>query len=177
MAGRNLSRRNNLSSRSRSFPEGPYEYEDASLRPGVANSGMLTFLDFYEKFEYEMESSLTLKRGYSEIPILSKLVGDHLLGKTTTKSSLIGSSGMSYGTALRAINSMEQKGLIVKRPRTITGKSFSLHPSEKILHEWSQDVLKLYWRILLEKMIKIKVPTIFLAPPMLLAKYYHHHLL
>ncbi|MQF87441.1 MAG: extracellular solute-binding protein [SAR202 cluster bacterium] len=138
MAGRNLRRSNNLRSRSRSFPEGPYEYEDASLRPGVANSGMLTFLDFYEKFEYEMESSLTLKRGYSETPILSKLVGDHLLGKTTTKSSLIGSSGMSYGTALRAINSMEQKGLIVKRPRTITGKSFSLHPSEKILHEWQE---------------------------------------
>ena len=67
-----------------------------------------------------MESSLTLNRGYGDTRILSKLIRDHLSGKTSTKSSLIGSSGMSYGTALRAINSMEKNGLIVKRPRTTT---------------------------------------------------------
>ena len=94
--------------RPRGSPEGPYEYENFTPRPGTANAEMATFLDFYEKFEYEMESSLTLNRGYGDTRILSKLIRDHLSGKTSTKSSLIGSSGMSYGTALRAINSMEK---------------------------------------------------------------------
>ena len=138
MAGSNLRRITYPRSRSRGAPEGPYESEGFSIRPGVANAEMATFLDFYEKFEFEMESSLTLKRGYSETRILSKLIRDHLSGKTSTTSSLIGASGMSYGTALRAINSIEKKGLIVKRPRTMTGRSFSLHPSDKILDEWQE---------------------------------------
>lgn len=138
MASKNLRKITYPRLRPRGSPEGPYEYENFTPRPGTANAEMATFLDFYEKFEYEMESSLTLNRGYGDTRILSKLIRDHLSGKTSTKSSLIGSSGMSYGTALRAINSMEKNGLIVKRPRTTTGRSFSLHPSHRILDEWQE---------------------------------------
>ncbi len=45
---------------------------------------------------------------------------------------------MTYGTALRAIAECRTRGLIVKRPRTPTGKSFSLHPSPQLLHAWQE---------------------------------------
>ena len=103
MANKNLRRITYPRSRSQGAPEGPYEYENFNPRPGIANSEMETFLNFYEKFENEMESLLTLKGGHGDTRILSKLIRDHLSGKTSTKSSLIASSGMSYGTALLSL--------------------------------------------------------------------------
>ena len=57
-------------------------------------------------------------------------------GRLTTPTSLIAGSGMSYGTANRAISDMVDRGLIARRPRTRTGKSFSLHPSAEMMAQW-----------------------------------------
>ena len=56
----------------------------------------------------------------------------------STSSSLVWASGMSYGTAKRALANIEERGLIVRRPKTATGKSFSLHPSPKLIQEWQE---------------------------------------
>ena len=85
-------------SRHRDAPEGPYETTDIRPRSGVANAELESFLDFVEQFDMEMERSLSIKKGYSETRILGTLLRDHLSGKTSTTSSLIGASGMSYGT-------------------------------------------------------------------------------
>ena len=122
-------------SRHRDAPEGPYETTDIRPRSGVANAELESFLDFVEQFEMEMERSLSIKKGYSETRILGTLLRDHLSGKTSTTSSLIGASGMSYGTAIRAVEAIENRGLLLRRPRTSSGKSFSLHPTEKLLSD------------------------------------------
>ena len=119
-------------------PEGPYETEDRDRRGGVTNRELERFLDFVEQFESEAELSLTIKKGYSEIRILAALMRDHLAGKLTTSSSLIGASGLSYGTAFRALRDMENRGLLQRRSRTKTGKSFSLHPTAKMIREWQE---------------------------------------
>ena len=119
-------------------PEGPYETEDRDRRGGVTNRELERFLDFVEQFESEAEMSLTIKKGYSEIRILATLMRDHLVGKLTTSSSLIGASGLSYGTGFRALKDMEDRGLLQRRSRTKTGKSYSIHPTAKAIREWQE---------------------------------------
>ncbi len=99
---------------------------------------MERFISFVEQFEQEAELSLSIKKGYSEIRILATLIRNHVSGKLSTKSSLVGASGMSYGTAMRSIAALEERGLLFRRPRTSTGRSFSLHPTAKLLREWQE---------------------------------------
>lgn len=122
----------------RARPEGPYETTDRQHAFGVSGREMIRFLDFIEQLGNETERALSIKTGYSETRMLVTLLRNHLAGKLTTSSSLIANSGLTYGTAIRAIDSIMERGLIVKRPRTSTGKSFSLHPSEQMLQEWQE---------------------------------------
>ncbi len=96
------------------------------------------FLDFVDALAEEADQVLSLRRGYDETRIFTTLLRNHLQGRLTTKSNLAGASGLGYGTAIRAINSIEERGLLIRRPRTVTGKSFSLHPSDKLIFEWQE---------------------------------------
>ena len=99
---------------------------------------MSRFLDFIEQQDDEVRRALSIKTGYDETRLFVALLRNHLNGKLTTSSSLAQSSGLSYGTSIRAISSIEDRGLLVRRSRTDTGKSFSLHPSEKLILEWQE---------------------------------------
>jgi len=99
---------------------------------------MTRFLDFIEQQDDEVRRALSIKTGYDETKLFVALLRNHLNGKLTTSSSLAQSSGLSYGTSIRAISSIEDRGLLVRRSRTDTGKSFSLHPSEKLILEWQE---------------------------------------
>ena len=52
--------------------------------------------------------------------IIAHLVRHHMAGRLVTISSLASASGLSYGTAIRTIEAMFAKGLIIKRERTAT---------------------------------------------------------
>lgn len=119
-------------------PEGPYETADQRPAFGVSSREMAHFLDFIEQMENEVSQALSIKTGYSEMRMLVTLLRNHLTGKLTTSSSLVANSGLSYGTAMRGIDSLVERGLILKRARTVTGKSYSLHPTEKMLLEWQE---------------------------------------
>ena len=99
---------------------------------------MSRFLDFIEQQDDEVRRALSIKTGYDETKLFVALLRNHLNGKLTTSSSLAQSSGLSYGTSIRAISSIEDRGLLVRRSRTDTVKSFSLHPSEKLILEWQE---------------------------------------
>lgn len=122
----------------RGKPEGPYETADPRPAFGSSSREMSRFLDFMEQMEIETEQALSIKRGYCEIRMLITLLRNHLTGKLTTSSSLVASSNLTYGTAMRGIDSLIERGIVVKRARTTTGKSFSLHPSDKMLVEWQE---------------------------------------
>ena len=119
-------------------PEGPYETPDLGHSLGVSSRELLKCLDFVEQLDAEAERALSLRKGYSEVRLLAALMRNHLRGKLTTSTTLIGASGLSYGTGMRAISSVEKRGLLARRPRTQTGKSFSLHPTEKLIAEWQE---------------------------------------
>jgi multiple sugar transport system substrate-binding protein len=96
------------------------------------------FLDFVDALRNEADQVLSLKAGYDETRLITTLLRNHLKGKLTTTSYLANASGLGYGTAIRAINAIEERGLLIRRPRTQTGKSFSLHPTEKLIGEWQE---------------------------------------
>ncbi len=122
----------------RSRPEGPFESTDAPQAPVVTAKEFSLFLDFIDAIGNEAERVLNMKRGYDETRLITTLLRNHLQGAMTTTSLLADASGLGYGTAIRAIHSIEGRGLLIRRPRTKTGKSYSLHPSDKLIAEWQE---------------------------------------
>ena len=121
--------------RSLETPEGPYELSEGAGGAANLNREMIRLLDFAEQLEQAGDSLLGLRRG-REMRLIVHLIRNYLSGQLTTSSSLAAASGLSYGTAMRTIERMKRRGLIVQRPRTETGKSVSLHPAAKLLHQW-----------------------------------------
>lgn len=122
-------------SRSSETPEGPYELSEGAGGAANLNREMIRLLDFAAQLEQAGDSILGLRRG-REMRLIVHLVRNYLSGQLTTSSSLAAASGLSYGTAMRTIERMKRRGLIVERARTATGKSVSLHPAAKLLDLW-----------------------------------------
>ena len=123
---------------SRLRPEGPFENTDTVHLRGVIADDLALVLDFIDALADEADRVLSMRKGYDETRLLTSLLRNHLTGKVTTTSSLAHASGLGYGTAIRAIRAIEARGLLFRRPRTGTGKSFALHPSRKLICEWQE---------------------------------------
>lgn len=123
-------------SRAHSTPEGPYEISSGERVDEASSLDILKAVEFVALFRDDTRALLPLNEDMRELGIVLHLVRNHLTGRITTTSSLIGASGLSYGTASRAIDEMIHRGSIARRPRTATGKSFSLHPSAELLRRW-----------------------------------------
>ncbi|QUJ77260.1 extracellular solute-binding protein [Sulfitobacter albidus] len=108
------------------------------LMPPQAKADVLSVLSFLENLGDELESTSELFAATPNLRITMHLIRGHLEGRLTTMSSLIGASRAPYATANRRIKDMQLAGLIDQRPRTDTGKSFSLHPSVELLDQWTR---------------------------------------
>ena len=108
------------------------------LMPPQAKADMLSVLSFMEDLGNELENSSDLFAATPNLRISMHLIRGHLEGRLVTITSLIGASRAPYATANRRIKDMQEAGLIDQRPRTATGKSFSLHPSMQLLDQWTQ---------------------------------------
>ena len=108
--------------------------EAVAMPPAVLNrQEMLRFLDFIEALDDEARDILPLLQTDACFRMTLFLMRQHLQARLTTVTSLAASSGVPYATAMRRIEEMLAAGLIVRRPRTKTGKSFSLHPSQPLI--------------------------------------------
>ncbi len=103
-------------------------------RPALTE--MLDILSFVEELSDELESILDVMAPNPHLRMAIHLIRGHLEGKAITPTSLINSSDVPYATATRRMKEMQNAGLIEQRARTKTGKSFSVHPSEKLLGQW-----------------------------------------
>jgi multiple sugar transport system substrate-binding protein len=109
-------------------------YEGAhSVAPGT-----LDMLSFVEEVSDELEGGVELVAPNPCLRMVMHLLKGHFQARVVTPTSLIGASNVPYATANRRLKDMISAGLIEQRPRTNTGKSFSIHPSEKLLSQWSQ---------------------------------------
>ncbi len=117
-------------------PEGPYENEPGYVRGTLQKQDLNRFLDFVVALYDESERIFGFQIAQRDMRLVIELVRNHFSGMLVTKSSLAASSGLSYGTAMRAIDAMLEAKLIVTRPRTSTGLSYSLHPSGDLISRW-----------------------------------------
>lgn len=99
---------------------------------------MRDMIVFVREFMAETEQTIDLVETDPHLNMALHLVEGHLEAKMVTPSSLIASSGAPYATANRRMKAMIDDGLIEQRPRSKSGKSYSLHPSDKLLMQWMQ---------------------------------------
>ncbi|WP_223422158.1 ABC transporter substrate-binding protein [Tateyamaria pelophila] len=95
-------------------------------------------LSFLENFNGELESTLEIVAPNAHLRMMVHLLRGHFEARTVTPTSLIGASHVPYATATRRLKEMVDSGLIEQRPRTKSGKTFSMHPSDKLLDQWMQ---------------------------------------
>ena len=73
------------------------------------------FFDLILNFQDTCQAICDLTNGLRELRMISELVRSHFIGCVVTSSSLAAASKLTYGTAMRTIDEMVQRGFIVKR--------------------------------------------------------------
>ena len=116
----------------------------ARIAPPEAKTEMLQIIAFLESLSDELEDLIDLSAPNANLRMVLVLMRGHLEGKVVTPTSLIGGSRAPYATASRRLKEMLDTGLIEQRPRTKTGKSFSMHPSVKLMDQWSQLAVRVH---------------------------------
>jgi multiple sugar transport system substrate-binding protein len=106
--------------------------------PPKAKTEMLQIIAFFEALGDDLDGVVDLSTPNPTLRMVQLLMRGHLEGRVITATALIGASHVPYGTANRRLKEMIKAGLIEQRPRTSTGKSFSMHPSETLMHQWAQ---------------------------------------
>ncbi len=99
---------------------------------------LLDMVSFLEALSDEVEDTIDLVAPNPNLRMALHLMQGHFGAKVITPTSLIGASRVPYATATRRLKDMVDAGLIEQRPRTRTGKSYSMHPSDKLLAQWMQ---------------------------------------
>ena len=105
-------------------PEGPYELGDGqSADQRAIRDEQVRFVDFVAQIYDEAETLLGPTGSQREMRMILHLIASHFDGHLVTSSSLAAASGLTYGTALRTIEDLRERGLIVLRARTASGRS------------------------------------------------------
>jgi multiple sugar transport system substrate-binding protein len=86
----------------------------------------------------EMETAIPLAAPDIYFRAATSLMAAHLQGRIVTITSLAAATGAPYATAMRKLREMIDHGLIEQRPRTRTGRSFSLHPSPRLMEDYAR---------------------------------------
>lgn len=103
-----------------------------------SNAELLRIIGFLEAFNNEVETALETNAPNPYMNMALHLIRNHLEGKIVTASTLVDASGVPYATGRRKLDEMLTSGFIEQRPRTKSGKSFSLHPSSDLMTGWGQ---------------------------------------
>jgi len=106
--------------------------------PVQAKTELLTIVAFLEEFGDELEGTVDLFAPGPFFRMALHVMRGHLEARIVTPTSLIGASRVPYATATRRLRDMIDAGLIEQRPRTRSGKTFSMHPSETLIDHWVQ---------------------------------------
>lgn len=93
---------------------------------------ILTFVDSNREISEKSTRLSTIDPRWN---IISYAMRRHLEGKLLTVTSAAMAAEVPYGTAMRRISELIDEGLLHKRPKSKTGKSFSLHPTRELIVE------------------------------------------
>ena len=101
---------------------------------------ILTFVDSNREISEKRTSLATVDPRWN---IISYAMRRHFEGKLLTITSAAMAADVPYGTAMRRITELIDEGLLLKRPKSKSGKSFSLHPTRKLIAEFESFAMQL----------------------------------
>lgn len=104
---------------------------------------LLRILAFVESSREISEKRTRLATVDPRWNIVSYAMRRHLEGKLLTVTSAAMAADVPYGTAMRRISELIDEGLLHKRPKSKTGRSFSLHPTRKLIAEFESFAMQL----------------------------------
>lgn len=116
----------------------PLEQAQGNRAPTETESQLAAFIEYADEFLSLMETTHPLYVPSPHVRMSIELLRRHFQAKRTQPSLLIEISGVPYATATRRLNELIDAGLIDKRERTRSGRSFSLHPSDRLIDTWVQ---------------------------------------
>ncbi|WP_142082236.1 extracellular solute-binding protein [Roseinatronobacter monicus] len=105
---------------------------------GVEQAALPTTLQFVDMLSAELDTALEIADPNPHLNMVTALLKAHLSGKIITATMLISASGVPYATARRKLQQLQDSGFIEQRARTRSGRSFSLHPTERLMTNWRQ---------------------------------------
>ena len=89
------------------------------------DSSLLLYKSKFENSDFE-----------TDWKIFSYCIKNNIKNKLTNITSLINISGLPHSTGLRKINKLIQQKKLFKKSKTKSGKSFSIHPSSKLINDF-----------------------------------------
>jgi len=110
----------------------------AASPEGAVAGDLLSLTEFLGTLHVEIESASDLFAANPYLAMATHLVRMHVQARLVTASSLVAASGAPYATGMRKLREMQSAGLIERRPRTRTGKSYSLHPAPALLEQFDR---------------------------------------
>lgn len=125
------SRRRTTAAKTGADTEAPSDPDETMVR-----ADLLEIIEFFESFRAEIEAAFQLSPPDPHVTMSTHLIKAHLDARPVTATSLVAASGVPYATAKRRLDEMIAAGLVDRRPRTRSGRTFSLHPSATLIESW-----------------------------------------
>lgn len=108
------------------------------LGAGAADVELARVVEFLGGLCREIDTSLEPTTPNPHLNMILHLMRGHIEGRMVSSSSMASASGVPYATAMRKLAEIQSAGLVEQRPRTKSGRTFSLHPSAHLLEEFGQ---------------------------------------
>ena len=105
---------------------------------GMAEAEIARVVGFLGNLCMEIDTSLDPSTPNPHLNMMLHVLKGHFEGRLVSSSSMAAASGVPYATAMRKLADLHKAGLVEQRPRTKSGRSFSLHPSAALLERFSQ---------------------------------------
>lgn len=102
----------------------------------ASDRSLREFVDYFDGFMSLIEATDPQYTLAPQIRMSLELLRRHFSGKVTQPTYLVEVSGAPYATATRKLNEMIANGLVDRQAKTKSERSFTLHPSDKLLSAW-----------------------------------------
>jgi multiple sugar transport system substrate-binding protein len=108
------------------------------ISASATNPEIERVVQFLQEITRELNASIEPNQPNPYLNMVLYLLRSHNEGRIVSPSSMVSASGVPYATGTRKLAEIQDAGLVEQRPRTKSGKSFSLHPSPELLDGFSQ---------------------------------------
>nr|WP_092891652.1 extracellular solute-binding protein [Roseicitreum antarcticum] len=110
----------------------------ARMAAVTAGPDLARVVHFLLNLTTELGNAIDPNTPNPHLNMILHLLRSHSEGRIVSPSSMTAAAGVPYATATRKLAELQDSGVIERRPRTRSGKSYSLHPSAAFLEHFSQ---------------------------------------